>query len=215
MSKIRNIKLDYNNFHLNIPELEIPNDGITAVWGKSGSGKTTLMNILVGITQAEGWSWIFDGLDLAKVPPSERHIGIVFQTYDLFPHLTAEENILIVARSRYKNSSSFEQKLIEIQTVKERLNLSNCWKTKAENLSGGEKQRVALMRAIFSDPRIIILDEPFSALDDNMRKESRSLLKSVLSELNIPVLLITHDQNDVDELCTNKIELFDGQIRRV
>ena len=212
MSKVRNINVKYDHFQLSIADLEIPDKGVTAICGKSGSGKTTLINVLVGITPIEEWSWEFEGTDLAKLPPSERRVGIVFQAYELFPHMTAEENVLIVARSRYRDPLLLEKKMNEIQVMKERLNLTNCWKTKAENLSGGEKQRVAFMRAVFSNPRIIILDEPFSSLDENLKKESRRVLKSAINELNVPVLLITHDQIDVDELCSSKIELNEGKI---
>lgn len=208
MSFIKNLHLKFENFTLEIPELVIPEKGVTAFWGPSGSGKTTLFRTLIGINQPENWSWVFNGENLHEMKLTERRLGVVFQSYELFPHLTAEENILLVAKARHSNEDISEL----IETYKGKLNLNRCWTTLAQKLSGGEKQRVSIMRALVSCPRILLLDEPFSALDPHLRKEARALIKSILLQLDIPVYLITHDQDDVEALAHAVVELKQGRV---
>lgn len=210
MAIIKHIDLKLGAFQLNVLQQEISDSGVTAFLGPSGSGKTTFFNTLIGIHNPEGWSWDYRNDNLAKLSISERRLGVVFQTYELFPHLTAEENVKLVFESRNKKSK--DQFSTVIKPHLEKLMLNSCWKTKAEHLSGGEKQRVALLRALVSNPRILLLDEPFSALDESARSEARRLVKSVLSELKIPVYLITHDRQDVDFLADNIVYIKDGAL---
>ncbi len=208
MSLIQNLALKFDQFKLEIPELHIPDKGVTAFWGPSGSGKTTLFKTLIGIYQPLGWSWNFKDELLSSMDVGERRLGVVFQNYELFSHLTAAENINLILSSR--NQIADQSKLVE--TYKIKLNLNNCWQTRAENLSGGEKQRVALLRALICRPRLLLLDEPFSALDPDLRSEARALVKSVLTDLEIPIYLITHDPADVTALAHTIIELQQGRI---
>ena len=211
MSFIKNLYIKYDNFELNIPELNIPEKGVTAIQGSSGSGKTTFLNALIGIYQPKGWTWKFKNETLSQLSISDRRLGVVFQSYDLFPHLTAEDNILLVLKAR--NSEFNRNEVIkQLQKYKFQLNLESCWTTLAHNLSGGEKQRVALLRALVSNPRILLLDEPFSALDTDLRAEARQLVKELISQLEIPVYLITHDKQDVEFLAQNVIYLRAGKI---
>lgn len=214
MSLIKNLNLhfDSDHFDLKIDELEIPDSGVTAFWGPSGSGKTTLFKTLIGLYQPAGWSWVYKNTPLHALSLSERRLGVVFQNYELFPHLTAAENIHLVMKARH-DSQSLDQALQKCEAFKSRLHLESCWNTKAEKISGGEKQRVALLRALLSQPRLLLLDEPFSALDPHLRQEARTLLKSVLEEFDMPVYLITHDQADVEALAQTRIELAMGRIR--
>lgn len=216
MSLIKNLNLQFKSdqFELKIDELQIPDQGVTAFWGPSGAGKTTLFKTLIGLYQPVDWSWDFKGEPLHRLSVSDRRLGVVFQNYELFPHLTAEENIKIVMQARYsKDELSKVYQLCE--EYRQRMQLISCWNARAEKLSGGEKQRVALLRALLSQPRLLLLDEPFSALDPHLRAEARLLVKSVLHELSIPVYLITHDQADVDVLASTQIELDKGLIKSV
>lgn len=211
MAFIKNLYIKLDQFELNIAELQIPDAGVTAIQGKSGSGKTTFLKALIGLYQPEGWSWVFKDENLHQLSVSERRLGVVFQSYDLFPHLTSEENILLVLNSR----NSLENRVVvnqQLQKYKEQLNLNSCWNTKAQKLSGGEKQRVALLRALISNPRLLLLDEPFSALDIDLRVEARSLVREVIKQLDIPVYLITHDREDVASLSQNTIYIENGRI---
>jgi sulfate transport system ATP-binding protein/putative spermidine/putrescine transport system ATP-binding protein len=213
MSVIKNLNYSESNFLLDIPSLEISDSGVTSIQGPSGSGKTTLFNILTGILPVTGWSWNFKGEDLAKLDVSERRRGVVFQSYELFPHLTAEENIIIILRARHKSVGvALHEKVEKYKTT---LQLHKCWKTKAAFLSGGEKQRVAFLRAVISNPRMLLLDEPFSALDEKLRGEARETLRRFLNEVDVPTLLITHDSADVEALAQHRLYLDHGKLAQV
>ena len=211
MSSIKNLYIKLDNFELQIPELHIPESGVTAIQGSSGSGKTTFLKALIGIHQPVGWTWTFKGQILSELSMSERRLGVVFQSYDLFPHLTAEQNVLLILNARNKNDMR-DAIHREMQEYKEQLNLNLCWKTNANKLSGGEKQRVALLRALVSNPRLMLLDEPFSALDIDLRKEARCVVGALIKKLDIPVYLVTHDEEDVRSLAQNLIRIQNGKI---
>lgn len=211
MSYIKNLFFKMDDFELNIPELRLPEKGVTAILGSSGSGKTTFLKTLIGLYQPKGWTWTFKGETLSRLDISQRRLGVVFQSYDLFPHLTAEENVNLVLHARHTGFDRNEVKK-KVQKYIAQLNLATCWNTKSNNLSGGEKQRVALLRALVSNPRILLLDEPFSAFDTDLRSEARLMVKELLNQLDIPVYLITHDKEDVDSLAENVIRLKDGKI---
>ena len=210
MSVIENLKFKIGNFTLDIPEIKLSDEGVTAITGISGSGKSTLFNLLLGIYEPQsGWSWKFKGEHLHQLSTSERRIGVVFQHHELFPHLTAEENITIVMKARNNYSPETRHKLDE---YKRKLKLESCFHTLADNLSGGERQRVSLLRAIMSDPRLILLDEPFASLDANNKNESMELVKKVLSELKIPAYLITHSLEEAHFFTTRVIQIEGGKL---
>ena len=209
MSYVENIKRDYGDFKLDIPHWEILDEGVTVLWGPSGSGKTSLFRILLGLEACPGFTWNFQGQDLAKLKTPERRLGVVFQSLDLFPHMTAEENILFAARARRIDPVKAQKRLQELTTE---LQMTDFINRKAEVLSGGEKQRVALARAIIGEPRLLLLDEPFSALDEELREGSRKLVKNVITTEKIPTLLVTHDQRDVDMLANKVSTLRQGSL---
>ena len=211
MALIKNINFNRGSFLLKLDQLELPDTGITAFVGPSGSGKSTFFNILIGVYQPHGWSWEFKQENLATKTLSERRLGVVFQGDQLFPHLTAEENLQIVFQARNPGASFIET----VAPLKAQLNLEKCWNTLAGNLSGGEKQRISLLRALISQPRILLLDEPFSALDPELKIEARRMVKTLLRDMAIPVYLITHDIEDVRALAQNTIEISNGQFSAV
>lgn len=211
MSLIKNLHFSWSDFALDIPALEISDTGITALQGPSGAGKTSFLNVLIGLDNPNGWQWLFKGEDLAKLKPAERRMGVVFQGYDLFPHLTAEENILLVLSARYEGAAKAHA-LENLKKFKAQLGLEKCWGSFASVLSGGEKQRVALLRAVFSNPRMLLLDEPFAALDTELRSESRAIVRDLIQQLDIPVLLVTHDQLDVEALANSRLFMTSGRI---
>lgn len=195
MSLVENLTKKYSDFKIDIPQLEIADAGVTALCGPSGSGKTSVMRLLLGLERPDSLTWMFQGEDLSRVPVGERRIGVVFQSYELFPHMTAHENIQFAANARrIKDATDM------IKGVVQRLDLSRVLNTRASLLSGGEKQRVALARALVARPRILFLDEPFSALDEELKQEARELVNVLISEFGIPTLLITHDPRDLQAL---------------
>ena len=209
MSVVKNMVHDYGDFKLDIPQWEIADQGVTALWGPSGSGKTSVFRVLIGIESCRDLSWSFKGVDLARLPVQRRNLGVVFQNYELFPHLTAEENILFAAEA--KNVPVVESRELLRRWIS-RLNLSSCIARKARLLSGGERQRVALARALMSRPKMMLLDEPFSALDENLRDEARKLVRDVLVEEDVPALLITHDERDLAVLATHIQKIHLGKL---
>jgi sulfate transport system ATP-binding protein/putative spermidine/putrescine transport system ATP-binding protein len=153
--------------------------------------------------------WNFMGQDLAKLKAPQRKLGVVFQSLDLFPHMSVEQNILFAARSRNLPHETTTRKInhfydaLKIRDIKDRT---------AAVLSGGEKQRVAIARALIAEPRLLLLDEPFSALDKNLRDEGRKLIGEVIRSEKIPTLLVTHDEKDVEVLANKVSTIKNGRI---
>lgn len=208
MSLIKNLYKNYGDFKIEINEWQIADEGVSALWGPSGSGKTSIFRILIGLEPCAGWSWQFGNEDLAQLPPPARRLGVVFQNYDLFPHLTAKENILFAAEARKIPFPVATEKFNELV---DKLNLPSCLNRRAQVLSGGEKQRVALARALIGQPRMLLLDEPFSALDEAVKHEARQLVKNIIEQEKIPTLLISHDKSDIDFLSGKVFQILNGK----
>lgn len=208
MALIANLTRDYGDFLLKIPHLELPDQGIVAFSGPSGSGKSSLFRTLMGLEKCPTLEWIVGGVDLAKLSVPERRLGVVFQNYELFPHLSARENIAFAAEARHV--TEIDEK---IRRLAESLDLSqNVLSRRAQHLSGGERQRVALARALIGEPRVLLLDEPFSSLDTDVRDEARRLLKATVKETKIPTYFVTHDPADVAALANFAVQLSGGQV---
>ena len=190
MSVIKNINYRVGEFSLYIKEWIFPDKGLTLLCGPSGSGKTTLIRILCGLTPSPGFSWTFKGMDLAKLPPPERHLGVLFQDLRLFPSLSAGENIVFPLKARHQSKKTAKKALHEIAHA---LDLEHRLHSPPEQLSGGEKQRVALGRALIASPRFLFLDEPFVHLDSKTRENAIFYTFKIIKEKNLPTLLVSHD----------------------
>ncbi len=206
---IENLDFEIDGFRLQVNRLDLSAHKISAIMGPSGAGKTTLFQTLIGIYQPQNWSWLLNGREMSKLKIEERNLGVVFQNHELFPHLSAAENIHLVMKSRGSETSKDFQQL---EQFKNDLKLQACWKTKAGNLSGGESQRVSLLRAVMSRPSALLLDEPFSALDSDLKTEARRLTAFMVQQLEVPTLLITHDVDDAKALGAHIVHIDNGCI---
>ena len=211
MSVVKNLFYQYGEFKVRIDEWEIADTGVTALKGPSGSGKSTIVRLLAGLLKNETLEWEHQGVDLMKLSPRERRLGVVFQNYELFPHLTAKENIEFALEAQKISDDS--QAVARTKYLISRLAMESFWDRKAAHLSGGEQQRTALARALVIHPRILLLDEPFRALDEDLRAEARNLVKTVLAELKTPAVLISHDQRDIDILAEKTFRLDNGCLK--
>lgn len=210
MSLIQNLIRNYDEFEISILRWELSDQGITALKGPSGAGKTSVIRLMLGLDQCSSqFSWVLNGVDLAKLPIGERRLGVVFQNYELFGHLSARENIEFAMRARQIDVDLNQNKFLR---VVEKLKLTHCLERKAKVLSGGEKQRVALARALIGEPRFLFLDEPFAALDSDVRREARELVKQVIAEFNIPTLLVSHDDDDIRDLAQHVVRIENGRL---
>ncbi len=184
---------------------------LLVVVGPSGSGKTTLLRLIAGFERPDSGTIIIDGRVVADatrwVEPEERRVGMVFQDYALFPHLTVEQNIAFGLSRRRSRARARE--LLEL------VGLSGFWARYPHELSGGEQQRVALARSLATNPKVLLLDEPFSNLDADLRPKMRSELKLLLQRLNCTTLFVTHDQEEAFELADQVAVLNAGRLEQI
>ncbi|WP_322996298.1 ABC transporter ATP-binding protein [Castellaniella sp.] len=180
--------------------------------GPSGCGKTTLLRIIAGLLQADGGTLTFDGQDLSQMPPRSRNFGIVFQSYSLFPNMTVRENIAYGLRIRKEPSAQIRQRVDELLQLIRVPDLADRFPWQ---LSGGQQQRVALARALAVNPRLILLDEPLSALDARVRNDMRREILDVQRRLKIPTIMVTHDQEEALMLADTVVCMNNGQIEQV
>ena len=164
-----------------------------SVLGPSGCGKTTLLRILIGLEQQTKGQILMDGEDISHLKPSERNMGIIFQNYALFPNMTVLENVEYALKLR--SDKKAESRKIALQTL-EAIGMSDQIKKRPSQLSGGQQQRVAIARTLALNPKIILLDEPISALDVSMREVMKKELKDIQKRFNSTMIFITHEQED-------------------
>jgi len=204
------ISINYQHFALSIKQ-KLPLTGITGIFGHSGSGKSSLLRAIAGLeTNIHGEISVNDCclVNSAKsisLKPEQRQIGLVFQDSRLFPHLTVLENLTFAAKRRKNN----KLKLDEIIELTELTNLIN---TPATKLSGGQQQRVALARAILAEPKLLLLDEPLSALDQASKTKLLKLILKVQKQLNLPILYVSHSLDELQQVCDKLLTLSQGKI---
>ena len=187
-----------------------------ALLGPSGSGKTTLLRIIAGLELMEAGTIRFDGTDLSAVPARERRIGFVFQNYALFKHMTVAHNIAfgvdVLPWKRRPNRADVKRR---VEALLARMQLQGLGGRYPTQLSGGQRQRVALARALAIEPRILLLDEPFGALDAKVRKELRAWLRALHDETKLTTVMVTHDQDEALALADRVAVLNAGKIEQV
>lgn len=214
---IRDINKQFGDFQaLSNINLDIGDGELVALLGPSGCGKTTLLRIIAGLENPDSGAILFGGQDTTHVHVRERHIGFVFQHYALFRHMTVFENIAFGLRVKPKNEqlteSQIQKKVHDLLDLVQLSALANRFPTQ---LSGGQRQRVALARALAVDPKVLLLDEPFGALDAKVRKELRRWLRRLHDELHIATIFVTHDQEEALEVADRVVVMNKGGVEQV
>lgn len=208
MLELNNISKVYNGHAvLDGISLNINRGEIVSILGPSGSGKTTLLNVILGLTELDGGHIVYDGEDLSHTPMQQRGFNIVFQDYALFPNLNAYRNITYGLKN--KPGISSEKEVMELVEL---LGLSEHLDKRIDQLSGGQKQRVALARTLVMKPRILLLDEPLSALDGVIKESIKTRIKKIAREYNLTTIIVTHDPEEALTLSDRVLILNEGRI---
>jgi len=196
--------------------LEIPTGGLVALLGPSGCGKTTLLRIVAGLDRQDSGRILFDGDDMTRVHTRERRVGFVFQHYALFRHMTVFDNIAfgltVRPRPLRPGKAEINAKVCELLSL---VQLEGLAQRYPSQLSGGQRQRVALARALAVNPKVLLLDEPFGALDARVRKELRSWLRQLHDELHVTSIFVTHDQDEALEVADTVVVMNAGRIEQI
>jgi sulfate transport system ATP-binding protein len=210
---IENISKRFEQFNaLNQVNLEIKNGSLVALLGPSGSGKSTLLRVLAGLENPDAGRVWLNGQDTTQVPLQKREIGFVFQNYALFPHLTVSQNIAFGLEIRDINSSRKTQRVQELLQL---MQLEKFADRYPNQLSGGQRQRVALARALAVEPKVLLLDEPFAALDAKIRKQLRNWLRNLHQHISVTTVFVTHDHIEAFELAHEIVVLENGNIVQI
>ena len=192
--------------------LEVPEGSLTALLGPSGSGKSTLLRIVAGLETPDAGAVLMDGADLTAARPQERGIGFVFQHYAAFTHMSVRENVAFGLRIRKRPRAEVRERVDELLAL---VGLTKWSEQRPDQLSGGQRQRMALARALAVEPRVLLLDEPFGALDANVRAELRRWLRRLHDERGVTTVLVTHDQEEAMEVADTIAVMNSGRIEQV
>ncbi len=197
-------------------DLEIPSGELVALLGPSGSGKTTLLRIIAGLEFADSGSVRFDGNDISGQTARERRVGFVFQHYALFRHMTVFENIAFGLKVRPRQYRPSKNRIrAKVQELLKLIQLETLAQRYPSQLSGGQRQRVALARALAVEPSVMLLDEPFGALDAKVRMELRRWLRQLHDEIHVTSVFVTHDQEEALEVADRVVVMNNGRIEQV
>ncbi len=215
--QIQNVSKKYGSFQaLEDVSVHIQSGELVALLGPSGSGKTSLLRVIAGLEDTDVGDILFDGQSITNQHPKERNVGFVFQHYALFRHMTVFDNVAYGLKVRpRKNRPSKEEitkKVMELLRLVKLENFSDRYPTQ---LSGGQRQRVALARALAVEPKVLLLDEPFGALDAKVRKELRRWLRKLHDEFHITSIFVTHDQEEALDVADRIVVMNNGKIEQI
>ena len=210
---IANISKGFGDFTaLDDVSLEVPEGSLTALLGPSGSGKSTLLRIIAGLETPDAGTIMIDGNDVSHVIPQKRGIGFVFQHYAAFTHMSVRENVAFGLRIRKRPKAEVTERVDELLAL---VGLTKWADQRPSQLSGGQRQRMALARALAVQPKVLLLDEPFGALDATVRAELRRWLRRLHDEQHVTTVLVTHDQEEAMEISDRIAVMSAGKIEQV
>lgn len=192
--------------------LDIMEGEILTLLGPSGCGKTTILRALGGFVDLTEGAIYINNQDVSNLPPDKRPTGMVFQSYNLWPHMTVEENLAFGLKLRKKPKTEIKKEIADMLAI---MKMSGSEKKYPSQLSGGQQQRIAIARSLLLKPAVLLMDEPFSALDAKIRMQMREELKRIQSELNITVVFVTHDQEEAMSLSHRIVVMDKGKMAQV
>jgi sulfate/thiosulfate transport system ATP-binding protein len=210
---VRGANKRYGDFvALDNVDFDVPAGSLTALLGPSGSGKSTLLRAIAGLDQPDTGTITINGRDVTRLPPQRRGIGFVFQHYAAFKHYTVRDNVAFGLKIRRRPKAEIAEKVDNLLHV---VGLSGFQTRYPSQLSGGQRQRMALARALAVDPEVLLLDEPFGALDAKVREDLRAWLRRLHDEVHVTTVLVTHDQAEALDVADRIAVLKDGRIEQV
>jgi sulfate/thiosulfate transport system ATP-binding protein len=210
---IRHVTKRFDDFlALDDVSVEVGSGSLTALLGPSGSGKSTLLRIVAGLETADAGSVSIDGVDVTGRPPQKRGVGFVFQHYAAFKHMTVHDNVAFGLRIRKRPKAEIEERVSRLLQL---VQLDRFAKRFPSQLSGGQRQRMGLARALAIDPSVLLLDEPFGALDARVRAELREWLRRLHEETHTTTVIVTHDQDEAMEVADEVAVMSQGRIEQV
>ncbi|MCC8246692.1 sulfate/molybdate ABC transporter ATP-binding protein [Saccharothrix luteola] len=210
---VRNVSKNFGRFvALDDVSVEIPSGGLTALLGPSGGGKSTLLRIIAGLETADSGQVEINGVDATHHPARRRNVGFVFQHYAAFKHLTVRRNVSFGLEIRKRPKDEIRRRVDELLEL---VHLEQFGDRLPAQLSGGQRQRMALARALAVEPAVLLLDEPFGALDAKVRKELREWLRKLHDEVHVTTIFVTHDQDEALEVADEIVVVNDGRVEQV
>ena len=209
---VRNATRRFGDFTaLDEVSVEIPSGSLTALLGPSGSGKSTLLRVIAGLERPDGGTVEIDGRDATNLPPQRRGVGFVFQHYAAFKHMSVYRNVAFGLEIRKRPKDEIKRKVDELLEL---VHLEQFAHRRPAQLSGGQRQRMALARALAVEPQVLLLDEPFGALDAQVRKELRKWLRRLHDEVHVTTVFVTHDQEEAMEVADSIVVIAGGRIEQ-
>ncbi|HZT17038.1 MAG TPA: TOBE-like domain-containing protein [Gaiellaceae bacterium] len=209
---VRGVSKRFGDFvALDDVSVEVAGGSLTALLGPSGSGKSTLLRVIAGLEHPDGGEIVLDGADATAVAPQHRGVGFVFQHYAAFKHMTVRENVAFALKVRRRPRAEIRER---VDTLLELVQLQGLAKRYPAQLSGGQRQRMALARALAAEPRVLLLDEPFGALDARVRAELRSWLRRLHDETHTTTVFVTHDQEEAMEVADTVVVMNRGRVEQ-
>jgi sulfate transport system ATP-binding protein len=211
--EIQDVNKNFGDFvALQDVSLSIPTGQLTALLGPSGGGKSTLLRIIAGLEAADSGTVVIDGADATGLPAQKRNVGFVFQHYAAFKHMTVAKNVAFGLEIRKRPKEEVEAKVEELLAL---VHLTQFGHRLPSQLSGGQRQRMALARALAIEPTVLLLDEPFGALDAKVRKELRDWLRRLHEEVHVTTVFVTHDQEEALEVANSIVVINEGRIEQI
>jgi sulfate transport system ATP-binding protein len=192
--------------------VSLPTGQLTALLGPSGGGKSTLLRIIAGLDSADEGTITIEGKEATKLPPQKRNVGFVFQHYAVFKHMTVAKNVAFGLEIRKRPKAEIAERVDELLKL---VHLSQFAHRMPSQLSGGQRQRMALARALAVEPTVLLLDEPFGALDAKVRKELRDWLRRLHDEVHVTTVFVTHDQEEALEVADEIVVINDGRVEQI